>query len=91
MRLILLFSVQLLSTCLAGQSVNLTQQKDRWTIQNDGSIEWKIDDRLPHKDHIEMSGEKVSLWMQYGVDTSGASNYTERSYFLPIACFLPAR
>ncbi|HEX3166211.1 MAG TPA: hypothetical protein VHQ93_08095, partial [Chitinophagaceae bacterium] len=51
------------------QSYDLPRQNDRWTIQPDGNIEWKIDTRLPHNDHIEMCGEKVSLWMQYAVDT----------------------
>ena len=63
------------SGSLFAQSYNLPVQNDWWTIQPDESIEWKIDNRLPHNDHIEMSGEKVSLWMQYGVDTSGKSNF----------------
>ncbi|HEY4155193.1 MAG TPA: hypothetical protein VGM24_07190, partial [Puia sp.] len=49
----------------------LSEQQDRWVITPDSSIEWKIAGRLPHHDHIEMSGEKVSLWVQYGVDSSG--------------------
>src|SRR5258705_11380528 len=60
---------------LFAQPNNLPQQMDRWIIEPDGGIVWNIDDRLPHKDHIEMSGEKESLWMQYGVDTSGALTY----------------
>jgi hypothetical protein len=59
-----------ISISLSAQTI-LPQQNDRWIIQPDGSIEWKINNRLPHNDHIELSGEKVSLWMQYGVDTSG--------------------
>jgi len=58
-------------SCLPAQSDKLSRQNDRWTIQPDGGIEWRIDNRLPHFDHIEMSGEKVSMWVQYGVDTSG--------------------
>ena len=72
------------------QSYNLPRQNDRWAIQPDGSILWKIDDRLPHNDHIEMSGEKVSLWMQYGVDTSGRSNFV-RTIVFPTFRLLPAR
>jgi hypothetical protein len=75
---------------LSAQSYNLSQQNDRWAIQPDGSIEWKIDQRLPHTDHIEMSGEKVSLWMQYGVDTSGRSNYV-RTVVFPTHRLLPQR
>ena len=52
------------------QSYNLPIQQDRWHVQADGSIQWNIDDRLPHGDHIEMSGEKVSLWVQYNVDSA---------------------
>jgi len=44
-----------------GQNLELHQQVDRWRIQPDGSIEWQIDSRIPHSDHIEMSGQKVSL------------------------------
>ncbi|HEX7844609.1 MAG TPA: hypothetical protein VF476_02345, partial [Chitinophagaceae bacterium] len=68
----------------------MSQQHDRWAIQPDGSIEWKIDGRLPHNDHIEMSGQKVSLWMQYGVDTSGKSNFV-RTLVFPTYRLLPAR
>jgi hypothetical protein len=72
------------------QQAALPQQNDRWSIQHDGSIVWKIDNRLPHNDHIEMSGEKVSLWMQYGVDTSGKSNFI-RTIVFPTHRLLPAR
>src|SRR5690606_2342158 len=29
--------------------------------------------RLPHRDHIEMAGEKVALWVNYGLDSTGRS------------------
>src|SRR6478672_6809918 len=65
--LFLLFAVEI----GVSQSYSLPQQQDRWIIQPNGSIQWNIDDRLPHSDHIEMSGQKVSIWVQYSVDTSG--------------------
>src|SRR6187549_4248671 len=86
--LFLSFLLSEADTSLA-QTYNLPQQNDRWAIQPDGSIEWKIDNRLPHNDHIEMSGEKVSLWMQYGVDTSGKSNFV-RTIVFPTYRLLPA-
>ncbi|MDR1880483.1 MAG: hypothetical protein LBQ78_06080 [Tannerellaceae bacterium] len=46
--------------------------ENRWSIQPDGSISWKIDGRLPHADHIEMSGLRVSTVLRYGVDGTGA-------------------
>ncbi|MGI8636338.1 MAG: hypothetical protein ACR2KZ_13145, partial [Segetibacter sp.] len=49
-------------------------QEDRWSIQKDGSIIWKIDGNLPHEDHIEMAGEKVALWVKYGLDKDGSSS-----------------
>lgn len=50
------------------QQLNLPVQNDRWKISNEGGILWEIKDRLSHSDHIEMSGQRVSLWLQYEVD-----------------------
>ena len=75
---------------LVAQSYDLPRQNDRWAIQPDGSIEWKIDNRLPHYDHIEMSGEKVSMWVQYGVDTSGKA-VLNRTMVFPTFRLLPQR
>src|SRR5205085_672896 len=44
----------------------------------------------PHNDHIEMSGEKISMWIQYGVDTSGKLNLN-RSFVFPSFRLLPQR
>jgi len=89
LRSLLIFLFFFRVTHLFAQTYNLPQQNDRWSIQPDGSIEWKIDNRLPHNDHIEMSGEKVSLWMQYGVDTSGKSDFI-RTIVFPTYRLLPA-
>ena len=75
---------------LSAQSYTLTEQKDRWTIQLDGSIQWTIDKRLPHNDHIEMGGEKIALWMQYAVDT-GARPKLSRTLVFPTFRLLPQR
>jgi hypothetical protein len=69
-------------------SQNLTKQNNRWSIQPDGGIEWKIDNRLPHSDHIEMSGQKISLWIQYGVD-SFAKPWLIRTMVFPTFRLLP--
>ena len=89
MKIIFSFVFLLAGIVLFGQDIKLPEQNDRWVIQPDGSIEWKIDSRLPHNDHIEMSGEKVSLWMQYGVDIGGRSNYV-RTIVFPTYRLLPA-
>lgn len=72
------------------QDIHLPKQNDRWTIQPDGSIEWKMDNRIPHDDHIEMAGEKVALWMQYGVD-SNAHPKLSRTMVFPTFRLLPVR
>lgn len=71
-----------------GQQVTLPEQKDRWLIGPDGSITWPINGRLPHADHIEMSGEKVSLWVDYSVDSAGAAGITRKVVF-PMFRMLP--
>jgi hypothetical protein len=84
---LLFFSI---SSSSLGQSLDLPRQNDRWTIQPNGSIEWKIDNRLPHSDHIEMSGQKVSQWMQYEVD-SNAKPVLNRTVVFPTFRLLPVR
>lgn len=78
------------SFLVAAQDIVLTKQQDRWSIQKDGSIEWKMDQRLPHADHIEMSGQKVSLWMQYEVDSSRRPVFN-RTIVFPTYRLLPVR
>jgi len=77
-----IITVSLALSSLAGQAhsqlqaIRLPEQQRRWQIQQDGSIYWAIDGNLPpgvnlpHNDHIEMSGQKVSLWVQYEVDSA---------------------
>lgn len=45
---------------------------DRWVLNPASGITWWIDGRVPHEDHIEMSGLKVSTVLRYGVDANGA-------------------
>lgn len=55
--------------------------QNRWDIQSDGSIVWKTNGVLPHKDHIEMSGEKISLWVEYGLDENHRAKFTRTMVF----------
>lgn len=48
-----------------------TEAQERWHLLPDGSIEWSIDSRIPHEDHIEMSGKRVSVVLRYGVNARG--------------------
>ncbi|NWJ52146.1 MAG: hypothetical protein HXX14_14920 [Bacteroidetes bacterium] len=47
-------------------------QQQRWSLSGENEIIWKIkNENIPHSDHIEMSGEGISAWLQYGIDTTG--------------------
>jgi hypothetical protein len=45
---------------------------NRWMIQNDHTIVWHVNGRLPHQDHIEISGEKISAILRYKVNSDGS-------------------
>ncbi|MGE9312595.1 hypothetical protein ACLOAU_13185 [Niabella sp. CJ426] len=63
---------------------------NRWSIESQGAIQWNVADRLPHADHIEMSGQKISLWLQYNIDGNKAPSFT-RTFVFPGFRLLPAR
>ena len=53
------------------QSLPLPALQNKWQIQNTESICFKVSDsNTPYTDHIEMSGEKTSVWIRYTVDTA---------------------
>ncbi|HBK28595.1 MAG TPA: hypothetical protein DDZ04_01650, partial [Parabacteroides sp.] len=61
---------------------------NRWKINADGGITWHISEDIPHEDHIEMSGLKVSTVYRYGVDASGAFTLN-RSVVWPMLRTIP--
>lgn len=46
-------------------------EETRWKIGNNNDIIWNVgnDKKLPHEDHLEMSGKKVSVIVTYKIDT----------------------
>jgi hypothetical protein len=84
-----IFSIFIALTTSA-QQMSLPQQQDRWSIEPDRSIQWNINGRLPHHDHIEMSGQKIALWMQYGVDSNEKPSFV-RTMVFPTFRLLPVR
>lgn len=46
--------------------------QNRWSINPNGSISWEVKGHIPHYDHIEMSGLKVSTVLRYGVNADGS-------------------
>ncbi len=75
-----------LATCAYGEE---SQTSEKWKINSDGSIIWNVEGTtLPHRDHIEMSGEQVSTVLRYGVDENGAFEL-ERSMVWPMLRTIP--
>ena len=62
--------------------------QNRWEINPEGGITWKIEGRIPHEDHIEMSGLQVSTVLRYGVDAQGAF-VLNRSLVWPLLRTIP--
>lgn len=68
--------------CISASAAN------RWVINPSGGITWQVDEKIPHEDHIEMSGLKVSTVLRYGVDADGAFTLN-RSMIWPMLRTLP--
>ncbi len=61
----------------------------RWSIEpNNQGIVWNTSTGLPHEDHIEMSGEKVSCVLRWGV-ASDNSFHCEKSLVFPMLRMIP--
>lgn len=54
---------------------------DRWHLSDSGSITWTPSDDIPHSDHVEMTGEQVSVVLYWGVGEDGAFNLNRRLVF----------
>ena len=77
----------LLAFCfVAGKA--FSQEDRRWKMDPDGSISWEINNNIPHDDHIEMSGKKISCVLRYGVATDGSFHAT-RSLVWPMLRTIP--
>ncbi len=62
---------------------------NRWFIDSDGGITWKVRRNAPHNDNIEMSGKKVSVIVTYGVDKNSAFR-TDKLVVFPTYRTVPA-
>lgn len=81
--LLLLFFFIASQAC-AGQSA-----ATRWKIADDSGIVWTVtEDRIPHADHIEMSGEMMSLVLYWEIDAAGTF-HAERSLVFPMLRTVP--
>lgn len=89
-KMCLLLLISTITSSIYAQQSSLPVQQDRWKILPDGGIEWAVDGRIPHNDHLEMSGEKISLWVQYGVKENGQATL-DRTMVFPTFRLLPVR
>ena len=55
-----LYKSLLLSSLLFTANSMYAEDNTRWQISSDKSIVWNGNIRIPHNDHIEMSGKSVS-------------------------------
>ncbi|WNR42670.1 glucosidase family protein [Paenibacillus roseipurpureus] len=56
------------------------EQGTRWQISDDGGIRWDIQPGdAAHEDHIEMSGQEISLIVRYGIDAEGCLRIVRRA------------
>ncbi len=57
------------------------QAQPRWKVARDGGITWEVRPGDAHHDHIEMSGRRVSVIVDYGVRENGSLSLTRRVAF----------
>ncbi|MBK7133020.1 MAG: hypothetical protein IPH69_09450 [Bacteroidales bacterium] len=57
------------------------QGQNRWSLEDDGSIIWKVTKGEAHSDNIEMSGRFISVITTYGVDEKGKLLGTKQLVF----------
>lgn len=66
----------------------LHAQATRWKLCEEGGIKWVVENDIPHHDHIEMSGEQMSVVLRYGVEADGSFSL-ERSMVWPMLRTIP--
>lgn len=80
--------ILIITTLICFSSSAQNPKNNRWEIQSDGSITWNVKDDIPHYDHVEMSGEKISAVLRYGVNPDGSFRL-ERSVIWPMLRTIP--
>ncbi len=80
---------KILSIILGLSLASISSEARRWDIQSgNNAIIWKVENDIPHYDHIEMSGERMSVVLRWGVDET-KSFTLERSLVFPMLRTIP--
>lgn len=97
MKQILVYTLSLMAACMVldmhaqTHSGGFPQDGNelRWKLSDGGrAIVWTPGTDIPHYDHVEMTGEKVSMVLRWGVDAAGAFR-CERSLVFPTLRKIP--
>ena len=97
MKQILVYTLSLMAACMVldmhaqTHSGGFPQDGNelRWKLSDGGrTIVWTPGTDIPHYDHVEMTGEKVSMVLRWGVDADGAFR-CERSLVFPTLRKIP--
>lgn len=97
MKQILVYTLSLMAACMVldmhaqTHSGGFPQDGNelRWKLSDGGrAIVWTPGTDIPHYDHVEMTGEKVSMVLRWGVDADGAFR-CERSLVFPTLRKIP--
>ncbi|MDB5275434.1 MAG: hypothetical protein JWR61_389 [Ferruginibacter sp.] len=78
----------LLITMLFTSLQKTMAQQNRWELAGGNTIQWTVSDRLPHQDHIEMSGKFISAVIHYGVNAD-QSFFINRDIVWPMLRTIP--
>lgn len=88
MKILQLKSAALIIVLTSLTSMANGQEYRRWQMQANGSIVWKPGKNIPHHDHIEMSGKRISCVLRYGVAADSSFEAT-RSLVWPMLRTIP--
>lgn len=69
-------------------SSNSVYGQNRWTIDGDREISWRIKSGDVHADHIEMSGRQISVVLRYGINKEGTFTIN-KSLIFPLLRTIP--
>ena len=60
-----------------------------WEINSKGAVQWNVDKaQLPHKDHVEMSGEQMAFVLRWAINADGVLDL-DRSLVFPMLRTIP--
>lgn len=81
--------VVILALAAAFMSASTDVYAQSWFINGQGSVEWSVkNEELPHHDHMEMSGDKMSVILNWNIDKSGALSF-DRCLVFPMLRIVP--